>query len=201
MKEEGKILVVDDVPQHRELLQAILNIEGYKVITSGNGNEALALVKREMPDIVLLDAYLPGKDGYEVCSQIKGDSSTRLIPIILLASFDELEERVKALTVGADDFLRKPISRIEVIARVRSLIATKRLNEELIDIEKVALALVSAVELKDPYALGHTQKVLTCALKLGARWGLSDKELKVLRKGIILHDVGKIGVREPILIA
>ena len=195
----GRILVVDDNPHARELLRAALVAEGYTVTLAEGGEEALAKVAEEVPELILLDINMPGLNGYEVCSRLKGTEATRLIPIIFLTSMSDLEDRLRGIEVGADDFLTKPFRKVELLARAKSLLRVKRLNDRLENAENVLFALANAIEAKDPYTEGHIFRVATLALKLGRRLGLSADHQESLWKGGILHDIGKIGVPDAIL--
>lgn len=195
----GRILVVDDNVQARELLRAALLAEGYAVALAEGGEEALTKVAEEVPELILLDINMPGLNGYEVCSRLKGTEATRLIPIIFLTSMSDLEDKLRGIEVGADDFLTKPFRKVELLARVKSLLRVKRLNDRLENAENVLFALANAIEAKDPYTEGHIFRVATLALKLGRRLALSAEHQESLWKGGILHDIGKIGVPDAIL--
>ena len=195
----GRVLVVDDNAQARELLRAALAAEGYAVTLTQGGEEALTKVAEEVPELILLDINMPGLNGYEVCSRLKGAEATRLIPIIFLTSMSDLEDKLRGIEVGADDFLTKPFRKVELLARVKSLLRVKRLNDRLENAENVLFALANAIEAKDPYTEGHIFRVATLALKLGRRLALSAEHQESLWKGGILHDIGKIGVPDAIL--
>jgi two-component system, sensor histidine kinase and response regulator len=152
-EQPGRVLVVDDHPQNVELLEAYLIPEGY------DGIEALERVEEGAPDIVLLDVMMPRMDGYEVCQKMKEDESTRFIPIVMVTALKELEDKIKSIEAGADDFLTKPIVKIELLTRIRSLIRVKRLHDdleksykELKDLEKTKENLTQMIihDLKNP---------------------------------------------------
>ena len=127
----ARVLVVDDTPQNVKLLADILGAKGFVAITAANGEEALAKLAAERPDIVLLDVMMPGLSGYDVCRRIRADPATALLPVVLVTSLDPHEERVKGIEAGADDFLSKPIHQAELLARVRSLLRVKALQDEV----------------------------------------------------------------------
>jgi len=131
MNETAKVLVVDDTPHNVKLLADLLAVKGYSVATAVNGEEALAKVASERPDLVLLDVMMPGLSGYDVCRRIRGDPGTALLPVVLVTSLDPQQERVKGMEAGADDFLSKPINQAELFARVRSLLRIKSLQDEV----------------------------------------------------------------------
>lgn len=119
------LLIVDDEPQVRKLLETLLQHEGYQTLTAGSGEEALQLVAQQPPDLILLDIMMPGMDGYEVASQLKGDETTAGIPIIMLSALSEPSARVNGLEAGAEEFISKPVERVELWLRVRNLLRLK----------------------------------------------------------------------------
>jgi len=131
LQPQGKVLVVDDEPRNVRLMEGVLLNAGYEVITAPCGREALAQVESQLPDIVLLDIMMPEMDGFEVCRRLKADENTMFLPVVMVTELDELEDRVRALEAGADDFLTKPVDESELLARVKSLIRMKRLHDAL----------------------------------------------------------------------
>jgi adenylate cyclase len=128
----AKILVVDDTPHNVKLLADILGAKGYAVSTAVNGEEAIAKVAADRPDLMLLDIMMPGLSGYDVCRKLRADPATTLLPIVLCTSLDPQGERVKGIEAGADDFLSKPINQAELFARVKSLLRIKALQDEVV---------------------------------------------------------------------
>jgi signal transduction histidine kinase len=128
----ARILVVDDTPEIQELLQIHLETEGYQVLVAGNGQEALAAVAAEAPDLILLDVLMPVLDGYEVCRRLKADEETAFIPIVILTALQDLSHRLRGIELGADDFLTKPFNHLELLTRVRSLLRVKGLHDQVV---------------------------------------------------------------------
>ncbi|AWK87287.1 PleD family two-component system response regulator [Azospirillum thermophilum] len=126
----ARVLVVDDVLPNVKLLAAKLTREYFNVITAFNGPEALDLINREAPDIVLLDVMMPGMDGFEVCERIRSNPATMHIPVIMVTALSDVADRVRGLEAGADDFLTKPVNDIALFARVRSLVRLKMMMDE-----------------------------------------------------------------------
>jgi len=124
MKSPDRLLIVDDVPDNLFLVRTILEDEGYNIITSSNGHEALKIIESEPPDLVLLDVMMPLMDGYEVTRRIRAMKDLPFIPILLITAYDRANA-VKGLDLGADEFIRKPIEADELLARVRSLLRLK----------------------------------------------------------------------------
>jgi cyclic di-GMP phosphodiesterase len=193
-----RILVVDDDPMLRRFLARFLAGEGFLVAAAGNGQEALAQIADRPPDLVLLDLDMPGVNGMEVCRRVKADPTTRLIPVLILTGRD-IDSRRPAWDAGADEYLIKPIRSSELAARCRSLLRLKGLLDELDSAHATLFAFSRAVEAKCPYTLGHTERVTGYALRLAARVGLTDSETETLRRGGILHDIGKISTPDAIL--
>ncbi len=127
----ARVLVVDDVPPNVKLLEAKLTSEYFDVLTAFSGPEALEVIAREHPDIVLLDVMMPGMDGFEVCKRIKADPATAHIPVVMVTALDQPSDRVTGLEAGADDFLTKPVQDLALFARVRSLVRLKVMMDEL----------------------------------------------------------------------
>jgi class 3 adenylate cyclase len=128
---QAKILVVDDTPHNVKLLVDLLGVKGYAVATAATGEEALAKLAAEKPDLVLLDVMMPGLSGYDVCRRIRAEAATALLPVVLVTSLDPIQERVKGIEAGADDFLSKPINQPELFARVKSLLRVKSLQDDV----------------------------------------------------------------------
>ena len=131
MSAPARILVVDDTPANIKLLGDLLASRGYAVTTAANGEEALAKLAAEKPDLVLLDVMMPGISGYDVCRRIRADPATALLPVVMCTSLDPQQERVKGIEAGADDFLSKPVNQPELFARVKSLLRVKALHDQI----------------------------------------------------------------------
>ncbi len=195
----SRVLVVDDETAIRKGLVYLLHKEGYEVLEAANGREALSLVFRERPDLVLLDLMLPLVNGHAVCRELKSREDTRLIPIVMITANHSQEEKLKAIEAGADDFLNKPINLPELRVRLRSLLRMKHLNDMLDSNETVIAAMANAIEAKDRYTEGHNERVAAFAVALARAAGLSQREQELVRMAGILHDVGKIGVPDQVL--
>src|SRR5690349_17841667 len=130
MTPEPLILVVDDLPQNIRLLDAVLSPRGFRVVTASSGKEALDVLGKEHPDLVLLDILMPGIDGYEVCRRIREAPGTAFLPVIMITA-SEGEEKIRAIESGADDFVHKPFDQAELLARVRSLVRVKRYHDTI----------------------------------------------------------------------
>ncbi len=194
------ILVVDDDLLFRRMLADQLADAGYVVRTAEDGEEALAKVAAESPDLILLDILMPKVDGFEVCRRLKSDEQTILIPVVMLSALTETEDRIHGIEVGADDFLSKPFNPQELMTRVRSLLRLKRYTDELENAETVLLSLAISVEAKDPYTNQHCDRLARASVALGKAVGLPSSQLKALHHGGFLHDLGKITTPEAVLL-
>ncbi len=198
-KVSAKILVVDDDPAILDMLVRILKRDGYTPITATNGVEALEIVAREAPDLILLDVTMPIMDGFAVCKLLKDNEATALIPVTMLTGLDDREHRQRGLEVGADDFLTKPFDHSLLRARIRSQLRIKRLTDQLERTESVIFMLALAVEAKDIYTEGHLRRLSSYSEQLALAAGLSPVQVKSIRFGGLLHDIGKISIEDAIL--
>ena len=199
-REHYRVLVVDDAPANIALLQRLLARDGYEVLTATNGHEALQMVHQQRPDIVLSDVVMPGGDGLTLCRALKADPGTRLVPVVLLTSFESRDERLSGIDAGADDFVHKPFDTQELRARVRSLLRLKRYTDDLDSAEAAIVSLALAVEARDVTTDGHCQRLAMYATDLGRRIGLDAEDLSALRRGGVLHDLGKVAIPDAILL-
>ena len=133
MEPVATILVVDDDAKDVRLMEVLLRPRGYAVVTASNGAEALQQVRQEPPDLILLDVMMPIVDGFEVCKLLKDQPETRLIPVVMMTALGCVEDRVKGIEAGADDFLTKPVHRDELLARIRTALRHKRAIDATLD--------------------------------------------------------------------
>jgi CheY-like chemotaxis protein len=138
MRQPSKILIVDDEPFNVDYLEQELEDLGYTTVSARNGREALEHVAREAPDLILLDIRMPVMDGLTVCRTLKGDDETCLIPIIIMTALDDLEDRIRGIEAGADDFLTKPVNPRELLARMQTALRLKHtVDRQLRDLRRV----------------------------------------------------------------
>jgi putative two-component system response regulator len=197
-----RVLVVDDEPGNREMLTRLLHRHQYEVETAEDGERAQAHLAsaKLLPDLILLDVMMPGIDGFEVCRRIKQHPHTCLIPVVMLTSLNVGQHKIDGINAGADDFLTKPVQFEELTARAASLVKLKRHTDDLESAQSVILSLAMTVEARDSYTNGHCQRLAAYAVALGRDLGLSVDELTALERGGYLHDVGKIGVPDAVLL-
>lgn len=226
MENKPKILVVDDEDWNLRLMEAMLIPLGYEVILAGDGEEALQKVEEIPPDVILLDVMMPKMDGFEVARRLKGEEETQIIPIVMVTALREVEDRVKALEVGADDFLSKPVERTELRARVRSLLKVKAYNDHMRNYQKELEAEVAqrtkqlrqafekikaasldtiyrlsrAAEYKDEDTGAHIQRMSHYAAAVARQMDLDEGAVETILYAAPMHDIGKIGIPDHILL-
>jgi len=208
------VLIVDDEYAGRQTLQSVLEGEGYHIEMAENGWQAIEKAKALLPDVILLDVMMPGMTGFEVCHRIRNDPQVAEIPIIILTALDDRESLLNSLKAGADDFISKPFDRYELRAR---LIGITRLNryhklvQERTKLQEAHSQLLGAYEatiegwsramdLRDRETEGHSQRVAGLTVQMAMAMGMNPQELVHVRRGALLHDMGKLGVHDSILL-
>ena len=195
-----RILVADDTDTIRALFEKLLTGDGYQVFSAADGLEALDAVSVHHPDVILTDVTMPGMDGIEVCRRLKSDPETRLTPVVLITGLSDLPDRIRGIEAGADDFLTKPVHPQELRARVAALLRMKQLTDALDSAESAFVALALTIEARDPTTKGHCERLAQRAMRLGRVLGVSPDDLSALHRGAYLHDVGKVGVPDSVLL-
>lgn len=198
--ERTRVLVVDDTVANLTLVRALLPAPDFAVRSASNADAALASILDVQPEVVLLDVRMPARDGFSLCEQLKSHAATRFVPIILMTASSEPADRLRAIEAGADDFIAKPLNAMELRARVRALARTKRYIDELESAEQVIVSLALTIEARDAYTEGHCQRLALYATALGEALHLEPDELRALQRGGYLHDVGKIGIPDAVLL-
>jgi putative two-component system response regulator len=165
-----------------------------------DGEQALKALWSEQVDLILLDVMMPNGSGFDVCRAIKSDVKTRLIPVVLVTSLTDRDDRIHGIECGADDFLAKPINKEELLARARSLLRLKQFTDELECAETVLFSLALSIEAKDPYTVGHCDRLSQYSVVLAERLGLPPELQVALRRAGIVHDIGKVAVPDQILL-
>ncbi len=196
----GSVLVADDQAANRELLKEILTAEGYTVVTVSDGAAAVSELDQTQIDLAVLDVMMPVMNGFKACEAIKANPDTYLVPVILITALSDRQDRIEGIRVGADDFLRRPVDRVELLARARSLVKLKHRTDELERAECVLFTLARSIEGKDPYTHGHCERLSDLSARLGEYLGLSEDQIVALRRAGVVHDVGKVAVPDAILL-
>jgi putative two-component system response regulator len=217
---DARILVVDDEPANVLLLERLLARWGYEdVVSTTDSSQVLSLVEREPPSLILLDLAMPPPDGFDVMAQLSALPAAQGIPVIVLTADVSAATRDRALSGGASDFVTKPFDEAEVRLRVRNLLKTRslqielehhnelleqRVRERTRDLEyarrETLSRLALAGEYRDDETHEHAQRVGCTAALLGAELGLPEDEVDLIRRSAPLHDIGKVGVPDAILL-
>jgi putative two-component system response regulator len=225
MKKKPLILAVDDQIQNIELLEAYLVPQGYEIVTACNGEEALGKLAINQIDLILLDVMMPGMNGFDVTRWVRQDDTHRLLPIILLTALRDIDDRVRGIEAGCDDFISKPIDKTELLARVKSLLKVKAYNDLLNNYRKElesevamrtaelkqALERIKEASLETIYRLSiasdyrdedtgaHVKRVSRYAAALARHIGLDESTVESILYAAPMHDLGKIGIPDNIL--
>ncbi len=220
------ILVVDDEQWNRELMESMLNPLGYRIHLALDGREALEKCAEIYPDAILLDLIMPGLDGFEVAHRLKNDPRYQQIPIIVVTASKDEDSRIRALEIGVDDFLTKPVNRSELQARLRNHLKLKYYQDRLLrhqaeledtvaertrdlqkSYEKVRKAsletiqrLTRAAEYRDEETGDHIQRMSLMTVAVARSLNLDQKVIDRLLYATPMHDIGKIGIPDRILI-
>ncbi len=214
IKGGSTVLIVDDNPAGREVLADALETEGYSLAFAADGHEALSAAEKVKPDLILLDVMMPVMDGFEMCRRLRGDAGLAEIPVVMVTALDNRSARLEGIQAGADDFISKPFNRLELRARVRTITRLNRyrkLQDEHRRLERAIAELrrthdatligwVKALDLRDKETEGHSERVVRLSVHLGEAVGIAGEDLVHLRRGALLHDVGKLGVPDAVLL-
>ena len=185
MKEKPVLLVVDDLSQNIELLEAHLEPQGYDILKAANGKEALEKLSSNQIDLVLLDVMMPGMNGFEVLEKLRADKKTERIPVIMITVLKEAEERIKAVEAGCDDFISKPFDKHELLVRVKSLLRIKFMNDEVNDAHEFAESVINTV--REPLiALDQDLRVVTASRSFYEFFKVTPEETV----GQLIYDLG-----------
>ncbi len=222
----GRILIVDDEEKNLSLLEALLAPLSQDIIRARDGKEALEKALSDHPDLILLDIQMPKLNGLEVAKLLKKGKDTSIIPIVMITAFNEVEDRVKALEAGADDFLSKPVDKTELRVRVISLLKVKAYNDYMVNFQRIlesevskrteelqkALKRIKSVSLETIYRLSraaefkdkdtgeHIQRMSLFAAMVAKKMGFNQSEVEDLQYAAPMHDIGKIGIPDHILL-
>ena len=195
------LVVEDDLPMLKAL-RDILEGAGYQVRTATHGEEALEIIREAPPELIISDISMPIMDGFELFEAVRKEPGRRAIPFIFLTALGTRQDRFAGRTLGADDYITKPITTKELISAVQARL--KRADEVMVEQLKAAikyslLALANAIELRDKYTHDHVVRINAYAQELARELGWEEGRIESLEYGAILHDIGKIEVETTIL--
>ena len=213
-EQKSTVLIVDDNASARETLIDALETEGYELHQACDGLEALKIATILKPDVILLDVMMPGMDGFEVCRRLRDTQDLAEVPVLMVTTLEDRGSRLKGLEAGADDFISRPFDRPELRARVHTITHLSRyrkLRDEHTRLETALTELretheatlkgwVEALDLRHKETEGHSERVVDLAVRMGKALGLDDTAMMHLRRGALLHDVGKLGVPDKVLL-
>jgi len=221
--QDGRVtlLAIDDNPDNLIALKAVATdaLPGCVVHTVSNGADGLEMARRKDPDVILLDIVMPGMDGFQVCAQLKADDELRTIPVVFLTALrTDRSSRIRALELGAEGFLSKPLDDQELIAQIRAMAKVKEANrgeqrerdhlaalvdqrtaelEEVLD--GVIQVVAQTIDSRDPYTAGHQRRVARLAQAIAVEMDMSPEWVRGIQRAGMIHDVGKISVPAEIL--
>ena len=227
MEKKPRVLIADDIEANRQVLKHFLLDMGYTILEAGNGKEALEMILKERPDIIILDIMMPEMDGIEVCRISKSNPQTKMIPIIIITALSDENNHLNALNSGADDFLIKPFNIHFLKARLKSLLALKLMNDmnleyqerlkksnvdllnQLVSTQDVTiLALAKIAEFRDPETGEHLERMREYARVIALQLRelpeysnyIDDRYIENIYKSTPLHDIGKVGIPDGVLL-
>lgn len=198
--EPAKILVIDDHRYSRMAAVDLLSLDGYQVSEADDSRDIVKIVLESKPDLILLDVVMPHNDGFEVCAHLKSDEHTRRIPVIFITASDDRHWRIKGREVGGDDFLTKPLDRLELLTKVKLLIQQKRLNEGLDQTERVLWSIASAIEDRSSEGGKSSARLEGLAQAFGEYILLSNAEISDLIFAARFHDIGTVAIPDAVLL-
>lgn len=194
-----KILVLEDDIPSLFLMTEILEKSGYTVISATDGLEALTIAEKELPDLAIVDIMLPSLNGYQVCERLHRIPQLKSLPIIILTVLNEEQHRLRAIEAGAIDFLSKPFKRVELLTKIKSILAMQKENSEKIPFDTVCFAFFQALTLRMPELREGSSRCAQLAERLGIFMGLSPNDLLILRYGILMRDIGYLSIPTEII--
>lgn len=218
--QRAKIMIVDDESMNIKILRRLLELEGFtRFVTTGDAPTAVSLIRQEQPDIVLLDLMMPYVSGLEILTEVRADDSIAFVPIVILTAVTDRETRVRAVELGATDFLNKPVDASELLPRVRNLLVVKAYQDQLrqynnnleaavrqrtAELENsrrdLIHCLARAAEYRDDDTGQHVLRVGRYARLIAEAMELPESIVDTLEQAALLHDIGKIGIPDSVLL-
>lgn len=219
MSAPNKILIVDDEPRNCKLLETLLTHEQYRTSIAYSGEQALVMIKQDLPDLILLDVMMSGMNGFQVAGKLKADPATQQIPIIMVTALEDRNSMLNALNMGAEEFISKPVNTSELKVRVRNLLRLKEygdflaqhnllLNQQVAErTEQLRLSYIETIftmtrasERKDKGTGMHIKRISHYSIELAREIGMDETFNDTIFYASPMHDVGKIGIPDHILL-
>src|ERR1035437_6889770 len=193
------LLIVDSDPVGRQIFRGVLKVARYRILEAADVLEAIAILRNEKVDLVITDLVLKDLSGLDLCRKLRGEKSTRLIPILVVTSVQTIESEIAGLDSGANEFLVKPISPMALRTRIRAMLRTKRVIDSLDEAESILFAMARIVDTRDSDTGDHCERLAELSVLIGTVIGLPPEDLTALRQGGYLHDIGKVATPDAIL--
>jgi len=217
---QSKVMIVDDEAMNIKILRRLLELEGFtSFVTTSDSPTAVSLIRHEQPDVVLLDLMMPFVSGLDILNEVRGDEAIAFIPIVILTAVTDRETRVRAVELGATDFLNKPIDTSELVPRVWNVLAVKAYQDQLREVNNNLEAavrqrtaelessrrdlihcLARAAEYRDDDTGQHVLRVGRYARLIGQALEMPEELVETLEHAALLHDIGKIGIPDSVLL-
>lgn len=198
--EGAVVLVVDDDPGVLAMMMSMLRAQGCRPIGVETAEAAWQVLQESVPDAVLLDVHLPGMTGHEFLRRMRADAALKLLPVVMVTGSVSREDRVLAASAGVSVYLLKPFDAEELSLRLSKLIEHKRIIDAMDDAVRIMVSLARTVEARDPYTHGHSERVSRFAADMGRELRLSAEDVRSLEHGGLVHDIGKVGIRDHVLL-
>jgi cyclic di-GMP phosphodiesterase len=195
-----KILIVDDDNEQRSLQKEILCQPDFETFEASDGEQAINILKEDEFDLVLIDKNMPGINGEETCRRIRNDLNLKLLPVIMITGVIDDNHVISSIQAGANDFILKPFNVVELTSRVKNFAANKRLTDNLDSTENLLFTIARLVEARDKNTHNHCERIIHLVSVFGKKLNLDKTQITALRRGGILHDIGKIAVPDSVLL-
>lgn len=198
--EGAHVLTVDDDPGVLAMVMSMLRAQGCRPVGAASAEEAWRLIEETPVDAVLLDVHLPGMNGHEFLRMLRGDPRFALLPVVIVTGSVSREDRLLAAAAGVSMYMVKPFDAMELSLRLSNLLEHKRVVDSLEESARVMVMMARTVEARDKYTAGHSERVARFAADMGRELRLSSREILTLEQGGLVHDIGKVGIRDNLLL-
>ena len=198
--EGARVLAVDDDPGVLAMVMSMLRAQGCQPVGASSAEEAWRLIEDSPMDAVLLDVHLPGMNGHEFLRMLRADPRFALLPVVIVTGSVSREDRLLAASAGVSVYMVKPFDAMELSLRLSNLLDHKRIVDSLEEGARVMVMMARTIEARDKYTAGHSERVAKFAADMGRELQLSPREILTLEQGGLVHDIGKVGIRDNLLL-